>query len=338
MNVLIKFYKFIHKNWKEICNEKLPYPPFIKIVSKSVRTNPLDLHYFPSKIKKFIENTKSKQRSYEFIVSDSKFIIHTFSQNDSNVEKYFEIILRFFLLIRNLANNHQSIDAEFYLTPLKKIFSGFPITPDQINSGLTIYKSESKKRIIIFRKEELFKVWIHECLHAFHLTDWLVGTEETDCLSCVHDFYKQQKNKLRSEMPCHVLESEAYTEFITQLIYFTIRSSNEDEFLQFYKDALAYTQRHEALLLNAKSIDSFWTEKTAAFGYISLRLKLLRYPDKSLSHFQSKGILEMPININDLHKKFRIIFDEKRESEHENQLKQRSKTGFSMRLTNNEKS
>jgi hypothetical protein len=59
------------------------------------------------------------------------------------------------------------------LTDFKKTQPIIPISPFTINSGVTSYslpiKRDDNRVIIVFRKEEWFKVFIHECFHMFCL-------------------------------------------------------------------------------------------------------------------------------------------------------------------------
>jgi hypothetical protein len=61
---------------------------------------------------------------------------------------------------------HNDIQIKIVLTPNKKKYPKAPIEPDNINGGHT---DPNKNEIVIFRKEEWFKVFIHECFHLFML-------------------------------------------------------------------------------------------------------------------------------------------------------------------------
>jgi len=79
---------------------------------------------------------------------------------------YFDIILKHIILFYNIFGaDITKLDISIYDTPFKKHIEGIDtITPSQINSGYSIPYS---KQIVIFRKEELMKVLIHELLHVF---------------------------------------------------------------------------------------------------------------------------------------------------------------------------
>lgn len=58
---------------------------------------------------------------------------------------------------------------DIYFTDYKKIFpnhSTQKITPDNINSGYS-YVCSPENTIVIFRLEEWFKVFVHECMHSY---------------------------------------------------------------------------------------------------------------------------------------------------------------------------
>jgi hypothetical protein len=79
----------------------------------------------------------------------------------------------------NINPNHQikQISIKIINSPYKKLI-GTILTEHNINSGLTIINhSNQTAEIIVFRKEEKYKVLIHEFLHAFDIDTKIVGDE-----------------------------------------------------------------------------------------------------------------------------------------------------------------
>jgi len=289
---------------------------------------------FPKTISDFIKSNDSLES--KVVCHDGNVLtIHTYRSSKCSVDALFEIIIQLMSIISFLTKNrNQKITATFYLTPLKKRFHSFPITPDQINSGYTSYISENVKHITIYREEELLKVWIHECLHAFNLTSWF---PDENTISCIHSSYHSMHPYLKTNMQAHVLESEAYTEFMTQIIYFTLWSSGYDDFLKILSESIEYTEKQlTQLLYHANCGDGIrsnveskclWSEETASFGYIYLRLYLLRDPEFVFSYKTFDGM----VTASDLHSIFKYL--KKKYKLIQLNPAHKYKSNFSLRLT-----
>ena len=196
----------------------------------------------------------------------------------------FLIICIFELIYRLLDQCPMKVNISLVLTPYPKRFTSFPLTPHSINSGVTSYISSRFKEIFIFREEEWTKVLIHELLHAFHLTSWFHNSSS----ACIHDHYKNIYPNLKTQIPAATLESEAYTEYIAQLIYYTLHSHSDEEFRQKLDNGITYTKKQLSSLLyyskcykieniqNKQNKKCKWTENTSAFGYYYMRYLLLR--------------------------------------------------------------
>lgn len=75
-----------------------------------------------------------------------------------------------------------SIDLTVILSPFKKHFpkSGESFNAEHVNSGFTVrYYSKNHSKIVIYRKEEVVKVLIHEILHAFDM-DAKINTHDVE--------------------------------------------------------------------------------------------------------------------------------------------------------------
>jgi len=101
-----------------------------------------------------------------YILSNNPEIIF----DTSKVKKYLSKLID--LLESYTLNRKEIINIQFYQTDLKKTISdqkkGEITTSNQINSGLCYIYSESEDiNIVIFRKEEFYKVLCHEMMHFY---------------------------------------------------------------------------------------------------------------------------------------------------------------------------
>ena len=102
------------------------------------------------------------------------FYINIYFENTIDIEKYLyylKLVICFCLNeIENKENKKFFLNL-FLLKDKKEVdMSKFMhnITPDHINSGYCSH-SENNMNIVIYRKEEWIKVFLHECIHAFNM-------------------------------------------------------------------------------------------------------------------------------------------------------------------------
>ena len=87
-----------------------------------------------------------------------------FFYTTENTDKLFSYIDRLLYLLQKISKETKPVDAVILLSSAKKTYPdnrvfGIP----HVNSGFW-----SEGRIVVYRKEEWFKVFIHECFHHFH--------------------------------------------------------------------------------------------------------------------------------------------------------------------------
>ena len=130
--------------------------------------------YISPEIKKYIDENNFIHYTVQFKIKDALYNIHIYSKKEININKY----IYFIKLILNLCAEEAITGTNIFtfkiiLTDFKKTQPIIPISPFTINSGVTSYslpiKKDDNRVIIVFRKEEWFKVFIHECFHMFCL-------------------------------------------------------------------------------------------------------------------------------------------------------------------------
>ncbi len=119
-------------------------------------------------------------------------------------------LLYLILLLQYFFEKNIKQTVYYYPTTFKKLFSKNVLSPREVNSGVTfIEKAEHQHqhngKIVLFRKEEVYKVCIHELIHSFHMDYLLIMHSHT------------MKSELCSNYP--ILLNEAYTESLAILLH-----------------------------------------------------------------------------------------------------------------------
>jgi len=167
-----KLTKYIYENIKNAKKESkdIHHDYFIR-----------DFLYIPLHNGKFIsENTifdikNNINLTYvvQFITKNITFNVNIHCDTNINVEKYIEmikIVVTFCLSHTSLSDSFVFNLELFLLDKEKEIpISDFnhSVLPEHINSGYS-YHTDSMN-VVIYRKEEWLKVFIHECFHAFNM-------------------------------------------------------------------------------------------------------------------------------------------------------------------------
>jgi hypothetical protein len=184
---------FIFNNYKELIKPNIKNTYFIKllytIIDKSVNKNTphslikmvntkvdklLDKTFISKEIINYIDETTFINYNVSLKIKNATYNIFIYSKKEININKYIYFIKLILNICAYEASTHNNIfTIKIILTDFKKTQPTIPINPDSINSGVTSYPlhetKNDNKEIIIFRKEEWFKVLIHECFHMFCL-------------------------------------------------------------------------------------------------------------------------------------------------------------------------
>jgi hypothetical protein len=131
-----------------------------------------DFNYMPEKIRNIITNMKSKCYEYNFIIYTKKYNVSFYIENNDkmDLDKELKKIFLWFFIANAYANEEcsQYLNINLYLTGSMKVLptkTEQTIKPEHAN---TAYTTSCKKNaeINLFRKEEWFKVLIHETFHC----------------------------------------------------------------------------------------------------------------------------------------------------------------------------
>jgi hypothetical protein len=158
----------------------------------------LDLSEFiPIHIKDYIIKQKYIYHKIIIEIGDKTFTIYVCTEKKINIKKiayYLKIIL--YLCCVHSTHKETNFTFKLFLTDFSKIEPIIEVEPTHINSGYTI----NHKTIIIFRKEELYKVFIHECFHLFCLD--FSNIKDINYVEMFEPLFKIKSNFLLFESFC----------------------------------------------------------------------------------------------------------------------------------------
>ena len=164
--------------------------------------------YVPKKIREYIKNNEGHVIQYNMNVNNHNVEINFILFEDEDISKYFKYVTFMFTWLK-IAFKYSSpscskeIRIFLYMTPFKKKLPKNSIdilSPIHCNTAVTTGCLE-KTEIILFRKEEWFKVFIHETFHSLGLDFANYSTIK----------FKEEINKI---YPLKNLEiTETYAEF-----------------------------------------------------------------------------------------------------------------------------
>ena len=258
-----KMYDQINSASEFIENEKTSNANFYNVKLKKInnpeeipRSSTLDTA-FPGNVRDHINEFSYYLMTYNFNLLERTITIHfILEKNDVDKKldlepdirkynKYVDNMLVWLTIISKQASQKCSINLSIfvYLTSLKKVL---PLHDhevlDQINvnTAFTYSCPKNISEIVIFRKEEWFKVFLHETFHNFNLD--FSDMDTTKCHKTILDIFH-----IKSEVNLF----EAYAEFwakVMNTLLFSYRMMDEKkdvkEFIKYSEFLLNYERVH----------------------------------------------------------------------------------------------
>jgi hypothetical protein len=202
------------------CKKNIHYKTSIKkILTATQITKPLNFNSksFPEMVRNHIDESMMSEISFYFSLYDRHVRVHFIVENH-NVELDVGIYNRYmdsicmWLYILNIYGSKEcanTLTIYFYFTSLEKFLPNSNIhILDEINVNTAFTTTCPKdSEIVVFRKEEWFKVFIHETFHNFGLDFSMMNNEVVN--SCILDIFKVNSQ---------VNGFEAYTEFWAEIM------------------------------------------------------------------------------------------------------------------------
>ena len=271
---------------------------------------------FPELVRKHIDELTMSEITYHFSLYGRNIKVH-FIVEDDNVEleietynKHVDSIIMWLYILNQYASKQcaNSLVVYLYFTSLeKKIPNSNIFILDEINVNTAFTTTCPKdSEIVVFRKEEWFKVFIHETFHNFALDFSDMNNNNTH--KCILDIFKVNSN---------VNLYEAYTEFWAEIMnalfcsFFSLKDKNDIEdflsnaefFINFertfsffqlvktldfmgltYKDLYLETERSRILREN------LYKEKTNVLSYYVIKTVLINNYQGTLSWCKTNNL------------------------------------------------
>ncbi len=218
-NIFYKLYNEILKSYNHVKRQS-PYKATLKnITSASQITKPkiFNSKSFPETIRNHIDNMMMSEISYSFSLYDRNVKVHFIVEHE-NVEgelevynKYVQAIAMWLYMLNEYAPKEcvETINIYLYFTSLLKQLPTSNIHVLDENNVNTAFTTTCPvdSEIVVFRKEEWFKVFIHETFHNFGLD--FSGMNNVSVNRCILDIFS-----VNSQVNAY----EAYTEFWAEII------------------------------------------------------------------------------------------------------------------------
>ena len=215
--------------------------------------------YFPQEIKRYISLHKSRIISYKYLLHGRVIRLNFYTFNKLESLHYYDESAHYTFLILSLLMQfsesvcNKSLTITIFMTHFKRELpskKGEMLGPINVNGGFT-QTCMQDGTITIFRKQEWFKVMIHEAMHSFGL-----------------DFSLQNQDKLNKKLkgifPIDSLYNlfETYTEMWAEILNVSVisyelnkmRSNEFDNFVNLF-DYLMALERYYTFFQCAKILN-----------------------------------------------------------------------------------
>jgi len=283
---ILEAYNYVKKNQPRISSIK-------KTISSSQITKPknFNANSFPEPIRKHIDEMIISEICYSFSLYDREIKVYFMVENDNielELDRYNNYVETIFMWLHVL-NIYSSpacvktLSIYLYFTSLEKHLPSsniYVLDENHVNTAFTT-TCPSDSEIIVFRKEEWFKVLVHETFHNFGLD--FSGMNNDNIRNCILNIF---------DVDSRVDAFEAYTEFWAEIM--------NALFCSFY--SLKFKQNTDEFLSNVEFYINF--ERTYTFFQLvkTLQFMGLKYKDLYSKTEQSK------INRENLYKEKTNVF------------------------------
>jgi hypothetical protein len=250
----------------------------IEYATEIIKPKNFNNNSFPSQIRSHINETSILEISYHFSLFDKEIILIFITEDNfqSKIEtynKYVDAIIMWIYILNQYASKScvKTLKVYFYFTSLEKTLpkSNIDVLNEiNVNTGFTTTCPRDSE-IVIYRKEEWLKVFMHETFHNFGLdfSDMNIDSCRKSILSIF---------PLNSEVNLY----EAYSEFWAEIMNVL--------FCSFFK--LKNKKNIEEFIINSEILINF--EITHSFFQMVKTLDFmgLRYSDLYMKTIHSKTL------------------------------------------------
>ena len=167
--------ELIFNSYDQYNNTALEQQTFkVQAINNNFIHNIPDFSYYPKEVQTYIQKMKKICITFSFTINTHDFTVSiiTDPQEKIDIDNYFEYIYRWLYIATKFSHKECSKQMNIYITTcdLEKKLPKNNQTLDEIhcNSAFTT-SCKPSTTIHVFRKEEWFKVFIHETFHSLGL-------------------------------------------------------------------------------------------------------------------------------------------------------------------------
>lgn len=272
---ITNFYKWIRENNSKINLEENKYSDFHDVLFRPCESR-IELHQMMYKSifvsLDVLQHSESENMNYK-VYKNSNTEIHIYNpeSNGEDDGPNIDLILKIIDFYHELTNKDLFVKlVVFYGSQKKQLSSGKMLCSDNVNSGSTI----KGKIIQIWRKEEFYKVLIHELVHYFEIDFYIMDS-----------IYKKLNLHFKQIVNIKGIDriNESYTEIIAVTIHSIIYSKIKNTSLNAVLNLeLMFSYFQVAKILHHFECDALddveknnITQSTSAFSYYVVKCMFL---------------------------------------------------------------
>ena len=264
-----------------------------------------DFDYMPSNIRNNINTMKGKCYEYNFIIYTKKYKVSFYIENNDklDLDKEIKKIFIWFFIANAYSNEKcsQYLNVNLYLTELKKVLPNNAkiIKPEHANTAFTT-SCKKHTEINLFRKEEWFKVLIHETFHCSGMD--FSELEHSSSNKKVLTIFPVNSDVRLFETYCEMWAEIINVMFISYNKLETNENLNEEMYnkMILHTEKMLYYERVFSLFQCAKVLHFFGIKYRNLYekDLTSMKLRTSRYKEETqvLSYYIIKSIYMFFVN------------------------------------------
>jgi hypothetical protein len=204
---------------------------------------------------------------------------------DGEKEPDIQMIMRIITLFRKISKKEMKLDLTIFYCNQKRYFplKEKLLTPENINAGCTVFG----RYVYVWRKEEFYKVLIHELVHYFSLDFHDIEDSDNEHLEKMRDSVINIKG--------HDVVNETYTEILAITLNSIMCSViNNIDFSDIINYEIVFTHFQIAKIINffgGNTYDDLFkiiiNQKTSVASYVIIKGMFLNNYEKILKHFDN---------------------------------------------------
>lgn len=279
-------------------------------IKKCIHTH-LNSNFISTQIQNDIIDNVIGIHTYTFHYNSNTIVFYNFlyKRKQYNVS-YKQLIIMAcygYIIMELYHKTNITLNTYIYPSTYKKIFpSKPPITVENINSGYTtISDIESECYIVLFRKEDVENVFIHECIHYLKIDTNLYVPYTHIHTAGLQDFFKFNH---------HILLNEGYTEALT-ILYTSLCNAIflgvDYETILYNEFLYSIVKCNNILQLysisNSSEFHKWSNDRTNSFAYVYIKTICLENMDSFLQHFLKHSSIHPQSFIQYISQQYRYI-------------------------------